>query len=118
MDCFKTMHPGEQGLTWFSGDGTRASHIDHIFTQDLIPVDAKLTPAFFSDHTMLTCTLSLPIGGTIGRGLWRLNCSLLQDTNIVKEFREPYSQWQTLKDFYDPNAQWWEMVKGRTKTFF
>lgn len=117
-DCFRTMHPGEQGLTWFSGDGTKASRIDYIFTRDLVPVDAKLTPVFFSDHAMLSCTLSLPTGVTTGKGLWRLNCSLLEDTEIAREYREQYSQWKTLKDFYDSHAQWWEMVKGKTKTYF
>lgn len=117
-DCFRTMHPGEQGLTWFSGDGTKASRIDYIFTRDLVPVDAKLTPVFFSDHAMLSCTLSLPTGVMTGKGLWRLNCSLLEDTEIVREYREQYSQWKTLKDFYDSHAQWWEMVKGKTKTYF
>ncbi|KAG1928994.1 hypothetical protein F2P79_023216 [Pimephales promelas] len=112
------MHPGEQGLTWFSGDGTKASRIDYIFTQELLPVDAKLTPVFFSDHAMLSCTLSFPTGVTTGKGLWRLNCSLLEDTDIVEEYREQYRQWKTLKDFYDSHAQWWEMVKGKTKTYF
>lgn len=117
-DCFKTMHQGEEGLTWFSGDGTRASRIDYVFTRDCPPIDARLTPLFFSDHAMLSCTLSLPQGVTTGRGLWKLNCSLLDDKDIVKEYKEQYSQWQTLQDFFESRAQWWEMVKGRTKTFF
>lgn len=117
-DCFRTMHPGEKGFTWFSGDGTKASRIDYIFTRDLTPVDAKLMPVFFSDHAMLSCTLSFPTGVTTGGGIWKLNCSLLEDPEITTYYREQYSQWQTLQDFYDSRAQWWEMVKGKTKTFF
>ncbi|MGL5950694.1 MAG: hypothetical protein ACRCZH_04655, partial [Cetobacterium sp.] len=92
--------------------------IDYVFTRDCPPIDARLTPLFFSDHAMLSCTLSLPQGVTTGRGLWKLNCSLLCDKDIVREYKEQYSQWQTLQDFYESRAQWWEMVKGRTKTFF
>lgn len=55
---------------------------------------------------------------TVGSGLWKLNCSLLEDRELVSQYREQYSQWQTLQDLYDIRAHWWEMVKGRTKTFF
>ncbi len=67
---------------------------------------------------MLSCTLSLPTGVTVGGGLWKLNCSLLEDEEVVCEYRERFSQWQTLRDFYDTRAQWWEMVKDRTRQFF
>ena len=117
-DCYKETHPREEGFTWFSGDGTKASRIDYIFTRDCPPTDATLTPVFFSDHAMLSCTLSLPLGVTAGRGLWKLNCSLLEDREIVRLYREQYRQWQTLQDMFETRAHWWEMVKGRTKTFF
>ena len=117
-DCFKAMHPREEGFTWLSSDGTRASRIDYILTRDSPPTDARLTPVFFSDHTMLSCTLSLPHGVTTGRGLWKLNCSLLEDGDLVRQYREQYQEWQTLQDSYDTHAQWWEMVKRRTQTFF
>lgn len=117
-DCFKTLHPREEGFTWFSGDGTRASRIDYVFTRDCTPTDARLTPVFFSDHAMLSCTLSLSPGVTVGRGLWKLNCSLLDDEELTAEYRERFRDWQTLQDFFDTRAQWWEMVKLKTKTFF
>jgi len=118
VDCFKNVHQREEGYTWFSSDGSRASRIDYIFTRDCPPTDATVTPLFFSDHLMLSSTLSLPTGVTVGGGLWKLNCSLLEDEDVVKEYREQFSQWQTLQDFYDTRAQWWEMVKDRTRQFF
>lgn len=117
-DCFKTMHPREEGFTWFSGDGTRASRIDYVFTRDCPPTDARLTPVFFSDHLMLSCTLSLSSGVTSGSGLWKLNCSLLQDQDVARQYREQYKEWQTLQDLHETRAHWWEMVKTRTKLFF
>ncbi|KAL0150099.1 hypothetical protein M9458_054526 [Cirrhinus mrigala] len=120
VDCFRTLHQREEGYTWFSGDGTRASRTERfdVFTRDCPPTDATLTPTFFSDHIMLSCTLSLPTGVTVGGGLWKLNCSLLEDEDVVREYREQFSQWQTLQDFYDSRAQWWEMVKERTRQYF
>ena len=117
-DCFKTLHPREEGLTWFSDDGTKASRIDYCFTRDAPPTDARLTPVFFSDHSMLSCTLSLSSGVTVGKGLWKLNCSLLEDEEAARQYREQFRDWQTLQDCFDTRAQWWEMVKGRTKAFF
>ncbi len=67
---------------------------------------------------MLWCTLSLPTGVMVGGGLWKLNCSLLEDEDIVREYSEQFSQWQTLQDFYDSRAQWWEIVKERMRPFF
>ncbi|XP_047659653.1 uncharacterized protein LOC125139491 [Tachysurus fulvidraco] len=118
VDAFKSVHPREEGFTWFSGDGTRASRIDYVFIRDCLPTDATLTPLFFSDHAMLSCTFSLSTGVTIGGGLWKLNCSLLQDEDIVQEYSERYSQWQTLQDCYDSRARWWDMVKERTGQYF
>ena len=118
VDCFKTLHPGDDGFTWFNGDGSRASRIDYVFTRDCPPTDVRLTPVFFSDHTMLSVTLSLPSRVTVGKGLWKLNCSLLEDREVVSQYREQFSQWKTLQDCYDSRALWWEMVKGRTQTFF
>jgi len=47
-----------------------------------------------------------------------LNCSLLEDEEVVREYREQFNRWQTLQDFFDSRAQWWEMVKERTRQFF
>ncbi len=116
-DCFKAMHPREEGYTWVSGDGTKASRIDFMFTRNCPPMDATLTPLHFTDHALLSCTFSLTTDVTVGRGIWKLNCSLLQDESIVEEYREQFSQWQTLKDFFDSQAQWGEMVKGKTRLF-
>uniref|UniRef100_A0AAV2JLY8 Reverse transcriptase domain-containing protein n=1 Tax=Knipowitschia caucasica TaxID=637954 RepID=A0AAV2JLY8_KNICA len=67
---------------------------------------------------MLSCTFSLSSGVTVGRGLWKLNCSLLKETDVVRQYREQYKEWQTLQDLHETRAHWWEMVKARTKTFF
>ncbi|KAJ4949652.1 hypothetical protein JOQ06_021161 [Pogonophryne albipinna] len=112
------MHPKEEGFTWLSSDGTRASRIDYILARDSPPTDARLTPVFFSDHAMLSCTLSLSHSVTTGRGLWKLNCSLLEDRELVRQYREHYKEWQTLQDSFDTHAEWWEMLKRRTQTFF
>ena len=118
QDCFKNINPREEGFTWFSGDGKKASRIDYVFTRGCLQTDASLTPVFFSDHAMLSCTLSLSSGVTVGSGLWKLNCSLLEDRELVSQYREQYKEWQTLQDMYETRAHWWEMVKGRTQTFF
>ena len=114
------MHPRDEGFTWFSGDGTKASHIDNVSAWDCPPTcpPARLTPVFFSDHAMLSCTLTLSSSVTVGSGLWKVNCSLLEDMEIVRQYRKQYSQWQTLIGVYHSCAHWWEWVKTRQKLFF
>lgn len=113
VDCFKKVHPGKEGFTWHSGDGARASRIDYLFTRHCTPSDATLTPLFFTDHTMLSCTLSFPTDVTAGGGLWMLNCSLLQDEEIIKELQG------TVRLLAEPpkHVLWLEMVKDRTRSF-
>ncbi|XP_057695280.1 uncharacterized protein LOC130917667 isoform X2 [Corythoichthys intestinalis] len=65
-----------------------------------------------SDHLLLSCTLSLNSEVTMGKGLWKLHCSLLKDEVVVDQYREQYRDWQTLQDLFDSRARWWEMVKG------
>ena len=43
---------------------------------------------------------------------------LLEDGELVRQHREQCKEWQTLQDFCETGAHWWEMVKGRTPTFF
>lgn len=48
--------------------------------------------------------------------LWKLNYSLLEDRELVGHLVGLTKS--GLQDMYDTRAYWWEMVKGRTQTFF
>lgn len=47
-----------------------------------------------------------------------MNCSILECKEVVGEYREQLSQWQTHQDFYESLTLWCEMVNERTRQFF
>ncbi|KAJ8358250.1 hypothetical protein AAFF_G00020050 [Aldrovandia affinis] len=118
VDVFRSLHPGREGFTWASADGSRASRIDFLFARGFVGVSASLAPVYFSDHSLLLCSLAVGPGVSVGRGAWRLNCSLLESQVVREAFRAQYAHWQTLQGLYGSRAEWWEEVKGRVKGFF
>ncbi|KAJ8358367.1 hypothetical protein AAFF_G00013240 [Aldrovandia affinis] len=118
VDVFRSLHPGREGFTWASADGSRASRIDFLFARGFVGVSASLAPVFFTDHSLLLCSLAVGQGVSVGRGAWRLNCSLLESQVVREAFRAQYAHWQTLQGLYGSRAEWWEEVKGRVKGFF
>ncbi|KAJ8398696.1 hypothetical protein AAFF_G00418930 [Aldrovandia affinis] len=118
VDVFRSLHPGREGFTWASADGSRASRIDFLFARGFVGVSASLAPVFFTDHSLLLCSLAVGPGVSVGRGAWRLNCSLLENQVVREAFRAQYAHWQTLQGLYGSRAEWWEEVKGRVKCFF
>lgn len=117
-DICKNRFKGQQNFTWYSADGKRASRIDYIFAKQCQTQDIQLIPVFFSDHVMIKSTLLLPKDSDFGKGVWKLNCSLLKEKKIVEKYKEEYKQWQTIQDLCDTKLQWWELIKKRTRTFF
>ncbi|KAJ8361957.1 hypothetical protein AAFF_G00409120 [Aldrovandia affinis] len=108
VDVFRSLHPGREGFTWASADGSRASRIDFLFARGFVGVSASLAPVFFTDHSLLLCSLAVGPGVSVGRGAWRLNCSLLESQVVREAFRAQYAHWQTLQGLYGSRAEWWE----------
>ncbi|XP_044125219.1 uncharacterized protein LOC122920075 [Bufo gargarizans] len=64
--------------------------------------------------------VSQPGGETpcMGRGLWKLNSSLLEDATIRQSFEEFFQGQEPLVDLCNSKSEWWEMFKTRTARFF
>ena len=75
-------------------------------------IDAEIIPGYKTDHSMITIKVSLHSNNR-GHGFWKLNMSLLEDTEYVALIKSVIQQ---TKDEYakdekiDPNLLW-EMVK-------
>ncbi|KAG5830188.1 hypothetical protein ANANG_G00307420 [Anguilla anguilla] len=117
-DMFSVLNPGKEGFTWRTNDGSRASRIDFLFARGFAGLAASLSPVFYSDHSLLNCSLTVESGVPVGRGVWKLNCHLLEDPAVVMAFNEKYKEWQSLQELYSTCAEWWEDTKGRIKEFF
>ena len=75
-------------------------------------IDAEIIPGYKTDHSMITIKVSLH-SNNMGHGFWKLNTSLLEDTEYVALIKSAVQQ---TKDEYrkvekiDPDLLW-EMVK-------
>ncbi len=45
---------------------------------------------------------------TLGKGVWKLNISLLEDKAIEALFQVRYEEWGSLKGCFETEGQWWE----------
>ncbi|CAI9536675.1 unnamed protein product, partial [Staurois parvus] len=53
-----------------------------------------------------------------GKGIWRLNLSLLEDEEVIQSFEEFFQAQETVLDFCDSKLEWWELTKVRIGRFF
>ena len=51
---------------------------------------ADIVPAFKTDHSLITLNISLH-SNPRGRGFWKLNASLLTDTDYIEQRKEEYT---------------------------
>ena len=116
-DTYRVINPRQPGFTW--SNGRTHSRIDFILTSKGLQVTkASATPAFFSDHQKIECTLVLKGETKKGKGAWKLNTSLLKDKKVVNRLKEKLELWPSLQFAYDNLGEWWEDVKVRIKHFF
>ncbi|KAJ7988599.1 hypothetical protein DPEC_G00325220 [Dallia pectoralis] len=52
-----------------------------------------------------------------GRGFWKLNCSVLQDSSFKEDFKAHYEVWVGLKPFFTSLLDWWDCLKTNVRAF-
>ena len=105
--------------TYVNSSGSSSSRIDMLLLSPGLRVHTYSTRAVhFSDHHMVTVSLVWEKSITVGKGLWRMNVSHLQDPQVRLSFSRRYLEWVSLKDLFDSPVEWWEMVKERVRGYF
>uniref|UniRef100_W5MP44 Reverse transcriptase zinc-binding domain-containing protein n=1 Tax=Lepisosteus oculatus TaxID=7918 RepID=W5MP44_LEPOC len=83
IDCYKEANPQRGGYTWSNTRGV-IKRLDYIFASSSVAVETvKVTPVWFSDHCMVNVRVARS-GPEFGRGVWRLNCAVLEETAYLK----------------------------------
>ncbi|XP_044135560.1 uncharacterized protein LOC122927621 [Bufo gargarizans] len=80
-----------------------------------VEVEIEGTERPCSPETLDTASEETPC---MGRGLWKLNSSLLEDATIRQSFEEFFQGQEPLVDLCNSKSEWWEMFKTRTARFF
>ncbi|KAJ1149837.1 hypothetical protein NDU88_002640 [Pleurodeles waltl] len=110
----------ERGFfTWHGPDLRLKSRIDFVFvSKDLSCEKCILKPVFFSDHMALVAEILMDNAQVHGRGIWKLNVTLLKDERLRRCFLKHFEGWKTLRDFFASWTEWWLWVKRRIGQFF
>ena len=84
-DTFRLMHPFLRRYTWRRKTPLRQARLDYFLVShpmhDII-TNCSINPGYRSDHSSLQIKILLSKFDR-GRGLWKLNCSLLKDDKYI-----------------------------------
>lgn len=72
----------------------------------------------FSDHRLISCKVEVGVGVKFGGGLWKLNCSILEDEDVCRRFEMFFEELVLEKKKYEIMLLWWDWMKGRVAGFF
>ena len=120
VDVWRSLHPSQQAYTWFRADGTRASRIDLIgcpasWLPSVSSSDILACPV--SDHAAVSLSLtSLPNAVPRGPGFWKLNTSILAESDYISEISAFWSVWRDSRDSFTSLLDWWGLGKARIET--
>jgi hypothetical protein len=114
-------HPVGCAYTHYSPTG--ATRIDRIYaTKELFDrkIAEETVAAAFTDHhaVKLRLALDIPILRR-GRGIWKLNTSLLEDAECKAKLRQQWEHWTRQRRLYPESTMWWgRFVKKKFRHFF
>ncbi|CAM2114275.1 unnamed protein product [Caretta caretta] len=77
---------------------------------------SAIRPAPFSDHHLVTVTVSLRAERP-GPAYWHFNNTLLEDESFVMSFREFWLAWREQWRAFPSVRRWWDLGKVRAKLF-
>ena len=114
IDGFDFCNPGNPGYTWHNSRGA-SSRLDYILASSSIGFKrVSLSPRWYSDHMMVEATVSIT-APPFGRGYWKLNVEILEESEFQSLFRDHFAAWLGCKGDLASPAAWWEHVKERTR---
>lgn len=70
------------------------------------------------DHGRIECVVSIKGESMHGKGVWKLNISLLEDERIRDKYVCLFNRLKRRVGDFKNVVEWWEWVKGCTKAFF
>ena len=119
IDILRYLHPASSSFTWNRCDGQLASRIDlfgcpYSWVSSVSSCD--IVPFPLSDHCAVLSTFSIPDIIPPGPGLWKLNISILQDTEYVKLITDFWLKWRRTQKDFPSLSDWWELGKLKIKT--
>ena len=110
-DFWRRKYPDNREYTWYGPD--KASRIDYWLTSKSLNCqiqEVSNSHAPRTDHRIITLKLSTNEVKR-GKGIWKLNTSLLFDNEYKQKIRDFWLWWKTEKHKYTDIGMWWDMGK-------
>ncbi|KAL9972969.1 hypothetical protein ACROYT_G019370, partial [Oculina patagonica] len=119
VDAWRILNPDERRYTWRQNQPEVHCRLDFfLVSQSFLSnvSSADILPGFRTDHSIITLNISLHTNPR-GRGFWKLNTSLLADTDYIDLIKMTILQ--TQKEYEnDPTispALLWDMIKMKVR---
>ena len=110
-DVWRRKFPENREYTWY--DKEKGSRIDYWLTSKSLNYqiqDVSNSHAPRTDHRIITLKLSTNEVKR-GKGIWKLNTSLLFDNEYKDKIRNFWAWWKNEKHKYTDIGMWWDMGK-------
>ena len=111
-------HNSNVGYTYIRND--YGSRLDRFYLKELSSSvqNVSVKHANFSDHSCVQIEMKLT-NIKVGKFYWKLNVSLLEDSEIKEEFIKEWDRLKFMINRYNNINEWWEgCAKKAIKTFF
>ena len=114
---WRIKHPEERAFTWRN---PKASiRLDFWLISDSLQdyvENIKIVPCIKSDHSAVSLHLKKLENSTEmrGRGYWKLNSSLLDDTEFIQSFRQDWNKW-LIQNTFTSSRMKWEFLKYKIR---
>ena len=110
-DVWRRRYPENREYTWY--DKEKGSRIDYWLTSESLScqiLEVSNSHAPRTDHRIISLKLSTNEVKR-GKGIWKLNTSLLFDNEYKDKIRHFWAWWKNQKHKYTDIGMWWDMGK-------
>ena len=118
-DNWRTQNPNTKQYTWCSRKqfDNAKSRLDRLYLSPaLTSLSHTIIPHILSDHSIVHSNIQLPTNNTPGPGYWKLNTSILQDTEYTTLMTKTLNTIIERRDPNEPLQQWWDALKNTIRT--
>jgi hypothetical protein len=117
IDIWRLMHPNLRRYTYHQQRPTQTfTRLDFfLISQGMTGFieNSSIQPGYCTDHSMITISLNL-LNHPRGRGMWKLNNSLLQDIEYIAKIKETVRDTVNINNAIDHQLLW-ELVKYKIR---
>lgn len=118
IDAWRFTHPQDRLYTWNNHDYTIRSRLDRWYIPHMSRTSSNVNirACPFSDHSAVDLNITQLNDNTRGKGVWKLNNTLLKDSAFCNEIKHVFKFMKDKQPDYQNLFSWWDETKAHFKT--